>query len=207
MDILDAYPQHVIPEPNSGCWICTYATGGKGYARLPVNGRLATAHRVSYELSCGPIPKGYEIDHLCRNKLCVNPGHLEAVTPQENVRRAVLSREKERGGTCPKGHPLNGGNSVLSTKGIRRCRECQNIRQRRYRAKADTKANHGRNSRSSFNSGYAAYVCGISRDACAYKSRRMIACWQSGWDEAQRLTGNVAGLAEASSRTERSAAA
>jgi hypothetical protein len=185
MDILDAYPNYVIPEPNSGCWLCTYAIGNKGYARLPMNGRLATAHRVSYELSFGPILPGLEIDHLCRNKACVNPSHLEAVTPSENIRRAVLSREKERGGRCSKGHLLDEANLLVLPTGARRCRECATIRTRRYRLKNNSDANNGRNTKSAFNVGYAAFFCGLGLETNPYKNRFMVRAWDDGWNTAR----------------------
>lgn len=82
-----------------GCWIyCGYAnlnrhrpgTGPSGSFRLKGRGWLA--HRASYMLHRGPIPQGLTIDHLCRNTLCINPNHLEAVTDAENKRRAALRR-------------------------------------------------------------------------------------------------------------------
>jgi len=70
-----------------GCWLWVGSNNGR-YPVFPKGGRYA--HRWSYEHHVGPIPEGYEIDHLCRVTLCVNPTHLEAVTPQENKRRARM---------------------------------------------------------------------------------------------------------------------
>ena len=81
----------VSPEPNTGCWLwmgTVTAGGADPYGRF-WNGRMAYAHRVSFELFKGPIPEGLVIDHLCRTPACVRPEHLEAVTPKENTRRAV----------------------------------------------------------------------------------------------------------------------
>lgn len=74
------------------CWLwCAWSTPA-GYGMIKIAGRTAQAHRVSYELHVGPIPEGHEIDHLCRNRGCVNPAHLEPVTHAENQRRSAVAR-------------------------------------------------------------------------------------------------------------------
>lgn len=92
-----------IPEPNSGCWLWLLSLGSHGYGnacdqemkndRNPAG--VTTAHRVSHKAYKGPIPEGYEVDHLCRNRCCVNPDHLEAVTPLENERRMAIARGRQ----------------------------------------------------------------------------------------------------------------
>lgn len=82
------------------------------------------AHRVSYELAYGAIPQGLEIDHLCRNRRCVNPDHLEAVTQAENARRAS---DVLRTGLCGRGHDQS-VYGYTSPKGRRHCLECLRIR-------------------------------------------------------------------------------
>lgn len=69
-----------------GCWLWEGALRG-GYGRVKLDGRTQAAHRASYELHVGPIPSGLVLDHLCRNRSCVNPAHLEPVTTEENIRR------------------------------------------------------------------------------------------------------------------------
>lgn len=103
---------HVMP---SGCWEWQGAQRG-GYGRLSYQfgprlnigaKRMVSAHWVSYDLLVGPVPKGLELDHLCRNRICVNPGHLEPVTHRENNMRgigaAAVNAKKD---LCVRGHEL-----------------------------------------------------------------------------------------------------
>lgn len=78
-------------DPDTGCWIWTGATS-VGYGRIRVDGRLDMAHRVSYQLFVGQIPEGLDLDHLCMNRRCCNPSHLEPVTRAENMRRAAAAK-------------------------------------------------------------------------------------------------------------------
>jgi hypothetical protein len=70
-----------------GCWNWTGSVNEKGYGRLSVNGKPRRAHRLAYEHMIGEIPQGLELDHLCKNRRCVNPWHLEPVTHLVNVAR------------------------------------------------------------------------------------------------------------------------
>jgi hypothetical protein len=116
------------------CWTWT---GKKraGYGRLKVDGRQLSAHRVAYELLIGPIPDGAQLDHLCRNRACVNPGHLEPVTARTNILRGEgLAAKEAAQKRCFRGHLLEGGNliAVPSRPNARYCRECNRIRGREY---------------------------------------------------------------------------
>lgn len=84
------------------CWPCFGAGNAAGYRRirLPNKGRVDYAHRVAYELVVGPIPDGLCIDHLCRNRVCCNPAHLEPVTIVENFRRGKEAVAREREAAC-----------------------------------------------------------------------------------------------------------
>lgn len=86
--------------PHGDCLVWQGQTAGAGYGVFEFGGSAQRrnrmyAHRFAYEQAIGPIPDGLEIDHLCRNKLCVNPAHLEAVTHQENQRRAGPYRPRK----------------------------------------------------------------------------------------------------------------
>jgi hypothetical protein len=81
----------------SPCWIWQLKTMKKtGYGTLGIKGKHYLAHRVYYEQARGPIPEGMQLDHLCRVRECVNPDHLEPVTPQENTRRSRAAKLGER---------------------------------------------------------------------------------------------------------------
>jgi hypothetical protein len=111
-----------VPEYNPSlgqCWEWT-GTKSKGYGSF----RAMGAHRYSYVIARGQIPRGLELDHLCRVKHCVNPSHLEAVTHAENIKRSPMLGTFEKSKThCAKGHPYSKENTRF-TKDGRKCKAC-----------------------------------------------------------------------------------
>lgn len=111
------------------CWSWTGAVGSAGYGVFGIDPgtRSAMAHRVAYEMECGPIPDGYQVDHLCKNRLCVNAvGHLVLVTVRQNQLRSdsvsAMNAAKEY---CINGHPFSPDNTYVDPDGRRRrCRAC-----------------------------------------------------------------------------------
>jgi hypothetical protein len=134
-----------VSETESGCWEFGGYRLPAGYGRLGWNGRLWLTHRVTYTLLVGPIPEGLEIDHLCRNKPCCNPSHLEAVTRSENIRRGPqgeIAAERERAKTeCPLGHPYDAINTYFAPDGYRQCRICKRLAGQRYSARSRDRIN------------------------------------------------------------------
>lgn len=121
-------PKHYVVDAATGCWIWT---GCKrfGYAILSVEGHAWPAHRASYLALIGSIPDGLNLDHLCCNKACVNPAHLEPVTHLENIRRYFRPRTH-----CRNGHEYTPENvSFLTEAGHvrRRCLACDRRRDKR----------------------------------------------------------------------------
>lgn len=118
------------------CWLWTGGKGGTATTQYGVmivdwRGPRTSSHRVAWLLERGPIPEGHVVDHLCGNTLCVNPEHLEPVTPQENRRR-----QSERKTRCKRGHRLSGANLYLDGRGNRGCLTCR----RTYRARLSPEA-------------------------------------------------------------------
>lgn len=115
---------------DDGCWLWTAAKTGNGYGKIWYLGRLRPAHRVAYELMVGPIEDGLHIDHLCRTPACINPEHLEPVTPAENLRRGLHGRMVT---VCAQGHEYTPENTYIKGNGCRACRTCRRNRDKARR--------------------------------------------------------------------------
>ena len=132
---LDRFWSKVIKRP-SGCWEWHTATQ-RGYGHFWADGSSHPAHRWIYEQTVDPsLEPDLVIDHLCRNRRCVRPDHLEKVSDRENILRgvgqgAVNFRKVE----CAQGHPLDDDNTHTRPNGRRRCRTCMRNEARARRAR------------------------------------------------------------------------
>ena len=120
----------VIIQSLGPCWMFTGAITRSGYGNFTVRkGLWAPAHRVSYEFIHGPIPPStterLTLDHLCRNRGCVNPSHLELVTNKENILRGASPwAQRARMTHCTHGHEFTAENTRIRPNGTRACRTC-----------------------------------------------------------------------------------
>lgn len=125
-------------RPDLGaCWVWTLPATSHGYGQFIVmrgkRGYPRRAHRVAWELVRGPVPRDLDLDHLCRNRICVNPDHLEPVTNEENIKRGtwqpILNSAKTH---CDRNHEFTPENTYHPPKRphVRQCRECARIRRR-----------------------------------------------------------------------------
>ena len=118
-----------IPDGNPSlgpCWEFMGYRLPSGYGRVQRgDGVILATHRVSFEYFKGPIPDNFQVDHLCRNRACCNPSHLEAVTHRENTLRGVgAAAMNSRKTHCPKGHPYSGDNLIMDGSN-RKCVICR----------------------------------------------------------------------------------
>lgn len=119
------------------CWVWQGTTNGKGYGKIYVGDRDVYVHRFSYEQHQGPIPAGLVIDHLCRNRACIRPSHLEPKTALANLlaegSRIRFNGADQRAKThCKNGHEFSSENTYITPSGSRACRTCKRIVQREY---------------------------------------------------------------------------
>ncbi|MFE4420475.1 HNH endonuclease signature motif containing protein [Streptomyces sp. NPDC056817] len=105
---------------------------------MRVGDKLRYVHRVAYEALVTEIPDGLQLDHLCRNRACANPWHLEPVTNRVNAKRGqagpVLASKNLGKTHCPQGHPYSGDNLRIGSRGWRYCRACKRDQRRRKEA-------------------------------------------------------------------------
>ena len=107
------------------CWEWTGSISPEGYGRTNINKKPMYTHRVFYEMLVGPIPPGMTIDHLCRNRKCLNPAHLEVVTQKVNSLRGFSPPSANAKKThCSRDHALTGDNLYARPRGKRMCKTC-----------------------------------------------------------------------------------
>lgn len=127
----------IFPEPNTACWLWGRGLNSGGYGTISIGGRPGLlVHRLLHETAYMPKPGKYVLDHLCRQRACCNPEHLEAVTHRINLLRgtgfAAVNAAKDE---CIHGHAFDEKNTHITRKGRRSCRACHRIREaaRRFR--------------------------------------------------------------------------
>lgn len=136
--VKDRLSYYSIPVSESGCHLWTGGLNADGYGLVYIDGKTRLAHRVAYETFIGQIPEGFEPDHKCRVRSCINCLHLELVTHLVNCRRGTAGKKLKERTHCNNGHEFTDDNTI-SRQGShgRRCRICHymNITKRRAREK------------------------------------------------------------------------
>ncbi len=119
-------------DASGDCWEWCGALRSDGYGHKYYKGKYWSVHRLVWTALVGEIPDGMDIDHLCRNRKCCNPDHLEVVTRSTNLLRGARNGY-QRKTHCPYGHPYSGENLVVNSRNRRECRECQHRRSKESR--------------------------------------------------------------------------
>lgn len=128
--VQDVWRYVTVGDPDV-CWPFTGCLNPNGYGQFKLGGRRPNAHRVAFQAARGEIPAGLVLDHLCRNRACCNPAHLEPVTYSENNRRGNTVNAANAAKThCSNGHPFDETNTER-IRGRRRCRACRPSERRR----------------------------------------------------------------------------
>lgn len=132
--LMQRFGEKVQVNVMNGCWEWIPKPHHTGYAVFWFNDKHTLAHRFSYEQFIGRIPDGLHLDHLCRNRKCVNPFHLEPVTNYENtiVRGSSPMAKNARKTHCIHGHEFTSENTIQRNGGGRKCRRCNNITSNAY---------------------------------------------------------------------------
>lgn len=127
--------KHSSIDVASGCVLWNGYVGHKGYGRINVGGSALLAHRVSYELSHGAIPRGAFVCHKCDTPGCINPDHLFLGTNTDNMRDMLAKKRgaKQKLTHCRSGHEYAGDNLYITKIGSRVCRECRRAHSRKHR--------------------------------------------------------------------------
>ena len=123
-----------VQHLETGCWLWLgFICKTTGYGMMYYEGRPTAVHRVAYQEFRKRLLPGFEPDHLCRNRWCANPFHLEAVTHRINCRRGNgASAVNAKRTHCLNGHPCDQENTYWTSAGLRQCKACRKKRQRDF---------------------------------------------------------------------------
>lgn len=121
-------------KKTDNCWVWDGYISKYGYGRVKVNYKFKHVHRAVYEMLVSPIQDGLVLDHLCRNRACCNPSHLEPVTVKENILRGIgLASINSKKTCCKYGHPYDADNTYI-LKNKRYCKICERAKTKRLRS-------------------------------------------------------------------------